>query len=62
MLILVKLVGGWGILLGTLLMLLFVVTNKSIDGSRSYLYPLIPFNGKALLGLIVRTKKSDVSK
>lgn len=58
MLVLVQLVGGFGILLGTLLMLFLIVTNKSIDGSRSYLYPLIPFNGKALLGLIIRTKKS----
>ncbi len=58
MLILVQLIGGFGILLGTAIMILLIVTNKSIDGSRSYLYPLIPFNGKALLGLIIRTKKS----
>jgi stage V sporulation protein AF len=58
MLILVQLIGGFGILLGTAIMILLIVTNKSIEGSRSYLYPLIPFNGKALLGLIIRTKKS----
>lgn len=59
MLVLVQLIGGFGILLGTILMLLLVVTNKSIDGSRSYLYPLFPFNGKALLGLIFRVKKKQ---
>ncbi len=59
MLVLVHLIGGWGILIGTLIMLWLVITNKSIDGSRSYLYPLIPFNGKALLGLIFRLKKHE---
>lgn len=57
MLILVFLLDGWGIVIGTLLMLLLIVTNKSIDGSRSYLYPLIPFNGRALLSLIFRVKE-----
>ena len=57
MLVLVFLLDGWGIILGTLLMLLLIVTNKSIDGARSYLYPLIPFNGRALLSLIFRVKE-----
>lgn len=56
MLVLVYLIGGYGILLGTALMLLLIVTNSSIKGSRSYLYPLIPFNGRALLGLIFRLR------
>ena len=59
MLILVYLLGGFGILLGTLVMLVLIATNSSIKGSRSYLYPLIPFNGKALLSLIFRVKKKD---
>ncbi len=58
MLILTALLGGWGILLGTALMILLIVTNKGIDGSRSYLYPIIPFNGRALLGLIFRLRKN----
>ncbi len=61
MLVLVHLLGGWGILIGTLLLILLVVTNKGIEGSRSYLYPLIPFNGKALLGLIFRVRKKPRS-
>jgi stage V sporulation protein AF len=59
MLTLVYLIGGWGILLGTLLMLFLIVTNTSVKGSRSYLYPLYPFNGKALLSLIVRVRRKE---
>jgi len=33
-----------------------VVFNKSVDGSRGYLYPLIPFNGRALKRLIFRVR------
>jgi stage V sporulation protein AF len=58
-LVLTHFLGGFGILLGTLIMLFLVVTNKSIQGSRSYLYPLIPFNGHALLGLIFRVKHKN---
>lgn len=45
-----------GFVVGTLLILVTVAMNRSVDGSRSYLYPLIPFNGKALLHHIFRTK------
>jgi stage V sporulation protein AF len=62
MLVLVQILGGWGILIGTALMIVLIATNKSIDGSRSYLYPLIPFNGRALLGLIFRLKKQENNK
>jgi len=47
----------WGFVIGTLLIILTVALNKSVDGSRSYLYPLIPFNGSALLRHFFRTKK-----
>lgn len=56
MLVLTHLLGGYGIIIGTLIMLALIISNKSIDGSRSYLYPLIPFNGKALKGLMFRIK------
>ena len=46
-----------GFIIGTLLILLTVALNKSVDGSRSYLYPLIPFNRAALLRHLFRTKK-----
>ena len=36
-----------------------VATNSTVNGKRNYLYPLIPFNGKALLSLCVRVKKKS---
>lgn len=56
MLVLAYLLGWWGILISTLIMVLLIAANTSIPGSRSYLYPLIPFNGRALLSLIIRLK------
>ena len=51
--------GGWGLAAGLLLFVLFVVTNTTVTGKRSYLYPLIPFNGRALGRLLFRMKKTD---
>jgi hypothetical protein len=34
-----------------------LATNRGISGKRSYLYPLIPFDGKALRSLLTRVKK-----
>ena len=59
MLVLAYLLGGWGIIIGTAVMLLLIVSNKSIECCRSYLYPLIPFNGRALIGLIFRVRRQD---
>ena len=52
-LLLTWLLGGWGLLLGMALMLLTLVTTKTVAGGR-YLYPLIPFNGRALWRLLWR--------
>ena len=55
-LMLLLLVGAldWlGLVLGTAVILALLVTNKPIAG-RGYLYPLIPFNGRALRELLVR--------
>lgn len=46
---------GFGI--GVAGAILLLITNKTVNGRRSYLYPLIPFNGKALLSLFVRLRK-----
>ena len=43
----------WGLALGTLGILVLLATTKPLVG-RGYLYPLIPFNGKALRRLLVR--------
>lgn len=47
----------WGFVVGTVLILLLMVTNRTVNGGHSYLYPLIPFSGRALLSLFFRRKK-----
>lgn len=60
LLILTALFGLWGFAGGFVLVLILVATNKTVNGKRNYLYPLIPFHGKALKTLLVRVKKKDV--
>ena len=55
---LVYLFGIFGFVAGIILFCVFVSTNHTISG-RHYLYPLIPFNARALGRLLVRTKKRD---
>ena len=47
------LLDGWGLLLGMAVMLLVLVTTRTAVGGH-YLYPLVPFNGRALLRLLLR--------
>ena len=49
----------WGFAVGVVLILLLIVSNKTVNGEHSYLYPLIPFSPKALLSLFVRRKKQS---
>ena len=51
--------GVWGFGIGLALIVVLIATNETVNGSRSYLYPLIPFNGKALCRLLFRVKKSQ---
>jgi stage V sporulation protein AF len=57
-LILVFFFGFAGLFIGILLFSVFVATNKTVTG-KGYLYPLIPFNPKAMKKLLIRSKKSD---
>ena len=57
---LVYFLGIWGFVSGILLFIFFVSTNKTLSEKHHYLYPLIPFNPKALSRLLFRHKKSDV--
>lgn len=43
----------WGFIAGMVVIILEIAFNKTVSG-QSYLYPLIPFNGKALMNLILR--------
>ena len=57
---LVYLFGVWGFGVGILLFCIFVATNQTVTG-RHYLYPLIPFNPRALKRLLIRNRKTDFS-
>lgn len=59
LLILTAIFGLWGFIGGTILTVILIATNETVTGKRSYLYPLIPFNYKALKSLFVRVKKHD---
>ena len=50
----------WGLLIGLAVFCLLAATNRTVTSKPGYLYPLFPFNGKALLSLLIRRKKSDV--
>ena len=58
-LISVWLLGAWGVLVGAAIFVLLVATNKTVGAGRSYLYPLIPFDPKAMKRLLFRVKKDD---
>ncbi len=58
-LLLTAVFGLWGFIAGLVLAIILISTNKTVNGKRSYLYPLIPFNGKALARLFLRLKKND---
>ena len=49
-----------GFLVGLALIPVLLLTNASVDGRRSYLYPLIPFNARALLSLFFRLPKAKM--
>jgi stage V sporulation protein AF len=56
LLLAVAVFGLWGLLGGLLLTAILIACNRTVSGSRSYLYPLIPFNGKALARMFVRKR------
>ena len=51
----------WGFGLGVILVFLLIVSNKTIDNSRGYLYPLIPWNGNAMLRFFARVRLKNPS-
>lgn len=53
LLILIWLAGWWGFGLGVVIILVLIATTKPLVG-RGYLYPLIPFNGRALRAILHR--------
>lgn len=49
--------GAWGFGIGIVLILVLIATNQTVNRRRAYLYPLIPFDPKALARLLFRVKK-----
>ena len=56
-LILISFLNFYGLILGTLIMLILIATNSTVLNDKSYLSPLIPFNAKKLKSLLFRVKK-----
>ena len=50
---LIALFNLWGFIAGLVLIIVEIAATKTVTG-QSYLYPLIPFNGRALLSLLLR--------
>lgn len=55
LLILTVLFNVWGFIGGLVITAVLLLTNKTVSG-KSYLYPLIPFNGKAFISKVLRLR------
>lgn len=62
LLISVALFDFWGLVVGILLFVILIALNKTVDGSRSYLYPLIPFRPKVLKRQLFRQSKNKIER
>lgn len=56
---LVAFLGGWGLLIGAVIGIFLILNVKTINGKRSYLYPLFPFNPVAMSRLVFRRSKHE---
>ena len=52
--------GLWGFIGGVIIILLLVAFNKTVS-NESYIYPLIPFNGKKLINIFIRRSKTHMN-
>lgn len=59
LLVVTAIFGIWGYTAGLLLIITLTATNSTLNGKRNYLYPLIPFNARALRTLLFRVKKDN---
>lgn len=57
LLVLTALFGVWGFVGGIIGCGVLLATNATVNRRRSYLYPLIPWNGRAMKRLLLRVKK-----
>lgn len=57
LLVLTALFNFWGFGAGVVAIVVLLLTNVTVTGKRHYLYPLIPFDGRALKSLLFRVRK-----
>lgn len=62
LLVLTAIFNIWGFVAGVVLVIVLIATNKTVNGKRSYLYPVIPFSWRAFKALFFRVKKRDLSE
>lgn len=60
LLIITSIFGLWGFIGGVIIILLLVAFNKTVS-NESYIYPLIPFNGKKLANIFIRRSKTHMN-
>ena len=53
--------GLFGLIAGTVILLIALLSNHTIDGRRRYLYPLIPFDWKVLKRQLLRLRRDENS-
>ncbi len=53
--------GLFGLIAGTVILIAAMLLNRTIDGRRRYLYPLIPWNWKALKHQLFRLRRDENS-
>lgn len=58
LLLLTAAAGFVGYCAGFLISVILLATNSTVNGKRSYLYPLIPFHPRALVSMLFRVRKS----
>ena len=56
LIVLVEFFGVGGLLAGSLLWLLILISTRSVTG-RGYMYPFIPFDRKGIMKILIRTRK-----
>jgi stage V sporulation protein AF len=54
--------GIWGFGVGVLLFCITVATNTTVTGRRRYLYPLVPFDARAMKRHLLRVRKTDFNE
>ena len=53
--------GLFGLIAGTVILIIALLSNHTLDGRRRYLYPLIPFNWKVLKRQLLRLRRDEDS-